>query len=49
VTDVDRQVVGAALERWRIEPPTNGFRKLIAGRRLWNFQKSDRDLWKSAL
>ena len=26
-----------------------GFRKLVAGKRLWNFQQSERDLWKSAL
>ena len=26
-----------------------GFRKIVAGKRLWNFQQSERDLWKSAL
>ncbi len=29
--------------------PAAGFRKLVAGQRLWNFQQSERNLWKSAL
>jgi glutamate synthase domain-containing protein 3 len=49
VTEADRELVGAALDRWRVAPPPGGFRKLVAGRRLWNFQQSERDLWKSAL
>jgi glutamate synthase domain-containing protein 3 len=49
VTPADRDLVGAALERWGIAAPAAPFRKLVAGRRLWNFQHSARDLWKSAL
>ncbi len=49
VTDEDRELLGSALERWKVAAPAPGFRKLVAGRRLWNFQGSDRHLWKSAL
>jgi glutamate synthase domain-containing protein 3 len=45
----DRELVGAALERWQLAAPPAGFRKLVAGKRLWNFHQSDRHLWKSAL
>jgi methylamine---glutamate N-methyltransferase subunit B len=47
--DADREFVGSALERWKVAAPASGFRKLVAGRRLWNFQRSERHLWKSAL
>jgi methylamine---glutamate N-methyltransferase subunit B len=49
VTPADRDLVAAALERWQVPAPAAGFRKLVAGKRLWNFQQSERDLWKSAL
>jgi glutamate synthase domain-containing protein 3 len=49
LTAEDREVIGSALERWKVAAPASGFRKLVAGRRLWNFQRSDRHLWKSAL
>ena len=49
VTPADRDLVGAALERWEVPAPAAGFRKLVAGKRLWNFQQSERNLWKSAL
>ncbi len=49
LTVTDRDQLEAALDRWRITPPSAGFRKLVAGRRLWNFQITERDLWKSAL
>lgn len=49
VTADDREMLGAAFERWKITAPADGFRKIVAGRRLWNFQQTDRDLWKRAL
>jgi glutamate synthase domain-containing protein 3 len=49
LTDGDRELLGSELERWRVTAPASGFRKLVAGRRLWNFQRSERHLWKSAL
>jgi glutamate synthase domain-containing protein 3 len=49
LTADDREFLGAALERHGVAAPAAGFRKLVAGKRLWNFQNSERDLWKSAL
>jgi methylamine---glutamate N-methyltransferase subunit B len=49
LTPADDELVKAALESRQIARPAAGFRKLVAGRRLWNFQRSERDLWKSAL
>jgi hypothetical protein len=49
VSAADRELLGAALECWKVAARPEGFRKLVAGQRLWNFQKSERDLWKSAL
>jgi glutamate synthase domain-containing protein 3 len=49
MSESDRELIGAALDRWQIDAGPAGFRKLVAGRRLWNFERSDRQLWKSAL
>lgn len=38
----------ALLDQWQIQKPAH-FHKLVAGRKLWNFQKADLHLWKSAL
>jgi methylamine---glutamate N-methyltransferase subunit B len=44
----ERETIRSLLDRWKIPAP-NSFRKLIAGRKLWNFQKADLQIWKSAL
>jgi methylamine---glutamate N-methyltransferase subunit B len=49
VTAADQDLLAAALARWQVTAPSVGFRKIVAGKRLWNFQKSERELWKSAL
>ena len=49
VTHEDLELVGSTLEKWKIPAPSSGFRKLVAGKRLWNFQSRDRHLWSSAL
>jgi len=49
ITPADRELIASALERWEIAARPEGFRKLVAGKRLWNFERSDRQLWKSAL
>jgi methylamine---glutamate N-methyltransferase subunit B len=49
VTAAERDQIGAALEQWRIDGRPAAFSKLVAGRRLWNFQRSDRQFWKAAL
>ena len=47
-TDDDRDLVFGAIERWKVPAPKT-FRKLVAGRKLWNFRQADLHLWKSAL
>jgi glutamate synthase domain-containing protein 3 len=49
VTGLDRELLGGTLETWKVPGPAAGFRKLVAGRKLWNFQQTERELWKSAL
>jgi glutamate synthase domain-containing protein 3 len=49
VTAAEQDILGATLDQWKVAAPANGFRKIIAGKRLWNFQKSERELWRSAL
>ncbi len=49
MTPADRELVAASLERWQVPAPSTGFRKLVAGRKLWNFERGERHLWKSAL
>jgi methylamine---glutamate N-methyltransferase subunit B len=49
MTAADEAQLAAHLEHWQVPAPPAGFRKLVAGKRLWNFQKTDRELWKSAL
>ncbi len=46
---LDFELLSAALERFGVPAPATGFRKFVAGRKLWNFQQSERDLWKRAL
>jgi methylamine---glutamate N-methyltransferase subunit B len=48
ITGEEREALRAHLDRWKIPAPRS-FRKLIAGRKLWNFQKADLQIWKSAL
>jgi glutamate synthase domain-containing protein 3 len=47
-TSLDREWVLGHLERWKVPAPER-FRKLVAGRKLWNFQRSDLHIWKTAL
>jgi hypothetical protein len=44
----ERDMLHAHLDRWKVPAPAR-FRKLIAGRKLWNFQRADLHLWKEAL
>jgi methylamine---glutamate N-methyltransferase subunit B len=48
-SESDRELVSRALALRKVPAPYGGFRKLVAGRKLWNFQQSERDLWKRAL
>jgi methylamine---glutamate N-methyltransferase subunit B len=49
VTDLDRELIASSLDRHKVAAPPAGFRKVVAGRRLWNFERTERELWKSAL
>ena len=49
MTDEDRRVVEEALTTWNVPRPKGEFRKLVAGKKLWNFQSSEIGLWRSAL
>jgi methylamine---glutamate N-methyltransferase subunit B len=44
----ERETLRIQLDRWKIPAPRS-FRKLVAGRKLWNFQKADLHIWKAAL
>jgi glutamate synthase domain-containing protein 3 len=46
--EADRLAVLGLLDLHRVPAPRS-FRKLISGRKLWNFKKGDLELWKSAL
>ena len=45
----DLRLIEELLERAGLSRPVNGFRKLVAGRKLWNFRTSERAVWKGAL
>jgi glutamate synthase domain-containing protein 3 len=47
-TEADRTLVFGLLEEWQVSAPPR-FRKLVAGKKLWNFQQADLHLWKAAL
>jgi glutamate synthase domain-containing protein 3 len=47
-TEDDRTLVHGLMEQWKVAGPTN-FRKLVSGRRLWNFERADRGIWRAAL
>lgn len=45
----DRELVQGLLDHWKIAAPAARFRKLVSGRKLWNFQQADLHVWKAAL
>ena len=49
VSDADLELIATSLERFKVATPPGGFRKVVSGRRLWNFERSERALWKAAL
>jgi glutamate synthase domain-containing protein 3 len=48
VANDERETLFAHLDRWKVRAP-QAFRKLISGQKLWNFQRSDLHIWKTAL
>jgi methylamine---glutamate N-methyltransferase subunit B len=49
VTPSDRDLIAATLDRWDMPARPDAFRKLVSGKRLWNFNREERQLWKAAL
>ena len=47
-TDADKSQIDDQLTQFGIDHPGN-FKKIVAGRKLWNFDKREWDVWKSAL
>ena len=49
VTDEDRTFLRQALNEFEIDADRLPFKKVVSGRRLWNFSKKEPELWRSAL
>ncbi len=49
VTSTEDELIASSLKRHEVPAPPGGFRKVVAGRKLWNFERAQRALWKSAL
>ena len=49
MSDDDRALVAAALAPYGIGPEPDRFRKIEAGRQLWNFSTKEPELWRRAL
>ena len=47
-TQAELATLGATLSRFGLSVPKS-FKKVVAGRKLWNFDKKDFELWKQAL
>jgi glutamate synthase domain-containing protein 3 len=48
VTDADRAALGDLLQTYGVPGPA-AWRKVVSGRKLWNFDRKDLDVWKAAL
>jgi glutamate synthase domain-containing protein 3 len=49
MSDDDRKALSAALQPYGIDLEPERFRKIEAGRRLWNFSTKEPELWRTAL
>jgi len=47
-TSQDNLAVADLLRSYNVPAPA-AFKKIVSGRRLWNFDKKDLDIWKAAL
>jgi glutamate synthase domain-containing protein 3 len=47
-TAEDAQAIGALLATFDVKPPAS-FRKVVSGRKLWNFEHQELDTWRAAL
>jgi glutamate synthase domain-containing protein 3 len=49
LADDDVEFLRAELERHGVDREPSSFRKIVAGRKLWNFSKKEFEVWKTAL
>jgi hypothetical protein len=55
LSSADVEFLDATLERYlpleirKTKPPAKNFKKIVSGRRLWNFNQRDRKIWQEAL
>jgi glutamate synthase domain-containing protein 3 len=47
-TPEDEAFLAEQLQRYQVRPPAR-FQKIVAGRKLWNFDRNELELWKVAL
>lgn len=47
-TPADEAFLGEQLHRYNMRPPAS-FKKVVSGQKLWNFDRSELDVWKAAL
>jgi glutamate synthase domain-containing protein 3 len=45
----DEEFLRSELERHKLDREPSSFRKIISGRKLWNFSKKEFEVWKTAL
>jgi glutamate synthase domain-containing protein 3 len=45
----DNDFLGPLLKSHGVAPPQRGFRKVVSGRKLWNFDRKELAVWKAAL
>src|SRR5262249_23046894 len=48
VTQEERDALLAPLDTYKVKAPLS-FQKIVSGRKLWNFDKKELDVWKAAL
>jgi methylamine---glutamate N-methyltransferase subunit B len=47
--DDDEEFLRSELERHELDRDPSSFRKIVSGRKLWNFSKKEFEVWKTAL
>lgn len=49
VTEEDRALLDGTLTEARLDGSVSSFRKIVSGRKLWNFSTKEPELWRAAL
>lgn len=48
ISALDKAFLDKLLQTYKVKAP-NSFQKIVSGRKLWNFDKKDLEIWKAAL